>query len=496
MDKRIKGLVDELFELSASVCKTTVNGRKENADKIEETTREEAMNFLMYLSASDGSIEVKEAIFIKDYFGEQLSPEEMCNHIEENDIYSAAFERKAPSILKKIVRADNAIYEKNGDLEESKGERYICVYEALGSEFIACDREVSQCEREDLNTYITNMRSFYRANYKGPEKATKVAHRDYVAHGSRNGRNDHKGKASNNDGEESLEELLEQMNALIGLERVKGTVSQLIHFNSIRHMRDERGLAQLPITQHMVFYGNPGTGKTTVARLIAKIYHHLGILSKGHLVEVDRSGLVAGYVGHTALKVKDVVKQAKGGVLFIDEAYALTYKRSENDFGWEAVDTLIKAMEDERDDLVVIVAGYPEPMAQFINSNPGLKSRFNRYIFFDDYDGDQLFEIYQKMMKEAGYRASQDTLEDVKAFFYNKAENKKEDTAVSIGFGSSPFKKAPSLGNSTGFANARLVRNFLETAIMNQADRLYAKGGELSDEELLTLEEEDVECIA
>ena len=247
----------------------------------------------------------------------------------------------------------------------------------------------------------------------------------------------------------------------------------------------------MPMTQHMVFYGNPGTGKTTVARMIAKIYHHLGLLSKGHLVEVDRSSLVAGYVGHTALKVKDVVKQAKGGVLFIDEAYALTYKRSENDFGWEAVDTLIKAMEDERDDLVVIVAGYTEPMTYFINSNPGLKSRFNRFIDFEDYTGEQLLQIYQKMAREAGYETTEDALEYAEEFFEEKALNKGEQTT--IGFNASLQKKQPVV-EGANFSNARMVRNFLEAAVMNQADRLYDEHP-LTDEELCTIEYDDVKSI-
>lgn len=257
---------------------------------MRQLAKKEILNFLLYLSASDGSIEVAEALFIKDYLSEQISPEEMCQRIEEDNIYSSAFEQRISLTLKRLVKLDNSTYEKKGELEESDAEKYICGYEALGKEFIACDHEVSQSERDDLSTYITNMRNFYCANYKGPDEE-----------------------------EESLESLINQLNAMVGLEKVKGTVSQLIHFNTIRQIRDERGLAQMLMTQHMVFYGNPGTGKTTVARMIAKIYHHLGLLSKGHLVEVNRSGLVAGYVGHTALKVKDVVKQAKGGVLFIDE---------------------------------------------------------------------------------------------------------------------------------------------------------------------------------
>ncbi len=497
MERTIKSIVDDLFDIAAKATEYKDNGEQCAVTRMKQKANKEIVNFLLYLSASDGSIEVEEAIFIKDYFEEQISPEEMCERIEEDNLYSTSFEQKAPMVLKKLVRLDNSKYEKDGELQESLAERYICLYEALGKEFIACDHEVSQCERDDLNTYITNMRSYYRANYKGPDEATKASHMEHTVDSTRNdvNRGDTR-KQQAEDGDETLDDLLNQLNALIGLNKVKSTVNQLIHFNSIRQIREERELNQLPITHHMVFYGNPGTGKTTVARLIAKIYHKLGLLSKGHLVEVDRSGLVAGYVGHTALKVKEVVKQAKGGVLFIDEAYALTYKRSENDFGSEAVDTLIKAMEDEREDLVVIVAGYTEPMTHFINSNPGLKSRFNRFIHFEDFNGDQLLEIYQKMMREAGYKASDDALEAAEEYFEEKVLNKDSDTN-NIGFGSVLIRKMPELEKTEDFANARLVRNYLETAVMNQSDRLYGEDREnLSDEELNTIELEDVEAIA
>lgn len=474
MKEMIKGVVDELFELAAIVGKE----KNENADaeekKMRRLARKEIMNFLMYLSASDGSIEVMEAIFIKDYFIEQISPEEICQRIEEDNLYSAEFEQKIPLVLKKLVKRDNAVYEIQGDLEESKAEKYICLYELLGREFAACDHEISQSEKDDIATYIGNMRSFYTANYKGPESATKKGHKESFEKSSDTVRNQKRRKEEKPvvEDEETIDTLLEELNGLIGMSAVKNTVNQLIHFNAVKQIRNERGLDKIPMTMHMVFYGNPGTGKTTVARLIAKIYHKLGILSKGHLVEVDRSGLVAGYVGHTALKVKDVVKEAMGGVLFIDEAYALTYRRSENDFGWEAVDTLIKAMEDNREDLVIIVAGYPERMAQFIDSNPGLKSRFNRFINFKDYNGKELYEIFCKMAQDVGFNISNAALECAEEYFEEAYEERQDN-----------------------FANARLVRNYLETSIMNQADRLYGKDN-LSDTELCLIEYEDVHNIA
>ena len=493
MKERVKSIVDELMK-SAAMVPGNENDPGAHEKKMHRMARKEIQNFLLYLSASDGSIEEAEALFIEDYLGENITPDEMCQKIEDENIYSVAFEQRAPLMLKRLVKLDNMIFEKDGNLTLSQAEMYICLYEALGKEFIACDREPSQSEKDDLKTYITNMQSFYRANYKGPEEATEASRSRHAAsmHAVRNQQRNTRN--CREDREETLDDLLGELNTLVGLDKVKATVTQLIHYNQIRQIRDERGMAQLPVTQHMVFYGNPGTGKTTVARLIAKIYHHLGILSKGQLVEVDRSGLVAGYVGHTALKVKEVVKEAKGGVLFIDEAYSLTYKRSENDFGWEAVDTLIKVMEDEREDLVIIVAGYPEPMNQFINSNPGLKSRFNRFIEFEDYDGEQLLEIYQKMLQEAEYESSDDALEAAEEFFENKVLGK-DDNGLNLGFNANPIKKKPLFAGKESFANARLVRNYLETAIMNQADRLYGTSP-LPDGMLRTLEYEDVAGIA
>ena len=266
--------------------------------------------------------------------------------------------------------------------------------------------------------------------------------------------------------EETVESLLAKLDRLVGLEPVKAEVFNLVNLLKLNKLRQTRGFPTLDITRHMVFYGNPGTGKTTIARLLAKIFKALGVLRKGHLVETDRSGLVAAYVGQTALKVKRVVNQAEDGVLFIDEAYALV--RGENDFGSEAVETLIKLMEDRRETLVVIVAGYTEKMTEFIASNPGLKSRFTRFLAFHDYDAQQLCVIFETMVADAGMQLTSAA------------------RAVAI----EAFDRV-SATRSEGFGNARFARNSFERATMAQANRL-AEQTTVSDADIATLQSEDI----
>lgn len=266
---------------------------------------------------------------------------------------------------------------------------------------------------------------------------------------------------------EKIEDLKLELNELIGLTGVKQEVNNLINIATIHSLRRQNGLKTVDMSLHMVFSGNPGTGKTTIARLMARIYKSLGILSKGHLVEVDRSGLVAGYVGQTATKTAQVVEKALGGVLFIDEAYALNSK-SENDFGQEAIDTLLKAMEDHRDDLVVIVAGYDGLMDDFVHSNPGLESRFNRFLHFDDYNVDEMLAILNLQLKKGQYTLSDGAVQAVRD--YIQAANT----------------------NSIAFGNARGIRNIFERLMVTQANRLAENPENLCAEDLMTITEADV----
>ena len=265
---------------------------------------------------------------------------------------------------------------------------------------------------------------------------------------------------------ENIEDLKAELNELIGLAGVKKEVNNLINIVTIYNLRRKNGLKTVDMSLHMVFSGNPGTGKTMIARLMSRIYKSLGMLNKGHLVEVDRSGLVAGYVGQTATKTSAVIEKALGGVLFIDEAYALNSK-SENDFGQEAIDTLLKAMEDHRDDLVVIVAGYDGLMDRFIHSNPGLESRFNRYLHFDDYSADEMLAILDLQLKKGQYQLTDDAREAVKDYIV--AANT----------------------SSIAFGNARGVRNIFERLLVAQANRL-AQGADVTKDDLMTITAEDV----
>lgn len=264
---------------------------------------------------------------------------------------------------------------------------------------------------------------------------------------------------------EDMKDLLAELDGYIGLQTVKEEVHNLINMASVYQLRRQHDLPTTDMSLHLVFTGNPGTGKTMMARMMARIYRSLDILSRGQLVEVDRSGLVAGYVGQTAIKTQKVIEKAMGGVLFIDEAYALN-GRSENDFGQEAIDTILKAMEDHRDDLVVIVAGYTDLMDRFIHSNPGLESRFNRFLLFDDYTTDEMVDIFRMQCKKGCYQLTEEARPLIRDYI---AEESADDS----------------------FGNARGVRNLFEHVLAAQNNRL-ATMEKITREDLMTITADDV----
>lgn len=262
----------------------------------------------------------------------------------------------------------------------------------------------------------------------------------------------------------------EELNRLIGLTSVKSEIESLSNYVKIQALRQRQGMATTPVSLHCVFTGNPGTGKTTVARIVAAIYKELGVLKSGHLVETDRSGLVAEYVGQTAVKTNKIIDEALDGVLFIDEAYSLL--GGENDFGNEAISTLLKRMEDDRDRLVVILAGYTDEIKDFIESNPGLQSRFNRYIQFDDYNTEDLIEIFKLSLRKSQYKIKRDALAKLQSLIEDEVLNKDEHSG-----------------------NGRFVRNLFERIIQRQANRL-AKLASISNDDLSIITIDDIHTKA
>lgn len=321
-----------------------------------------------------------------------------------------------------------------------------------------CDTSGVRKSREALNPldYVTSSEPGFQEKHRLQEQTA-------------GGEKSKAGDAEKPDAEEKkpdFDELMAQLDSLVGLDDVKKDIKNLMNLVKVRRLRKENGLPIPPMSLHMVFMGNPGTGKTTVARIISGLYAAIGVLEKGQLIEVDRSGLVAGYVGQTALKTQEVIKSALGGVLFIDEAYSLA-SGGENDFGREAIETILKAMEDHRDELIVVVAGYDGPMEKFINSNPGLQSRFNKHFYFPDYNGEQLLYIFKGQCKKNGYALTEEAEAEAKAMFEELYENRGEN-----------------------FGNGRDVRNVFEDTVVRQSNRVAALDAPTKDDLMQFLPED------
>jgi len=270
------------------------------------------------------------------------------------------------------------------------------------------------------------------------------------------------------DQQKNVREIMLELNSLVGLHSVKKLIEEIYAFVEIQKRRQKEKLIAEPLVLHMIFRGNPGTGKTTVARILGKLFKEVGVLPKGHLVEAERADLVGEFIGHTAQKTREQLKKALGGILFIDEAYSLA-RGGEKDFGKEAIDALVKGMEDHRDNLVLILAGYQDEMDWFIETNPGLRSRFPIHISFPDYTVRELLAIADLMLKQRQYCLSNGAREELR-FNIEKGHKRHEHSG-----------------------NARLVRNLIEQAVRRQAVRLLRKGGELNRDDLMAITREDLE---
>ena len=461
MDIKIKQKTIAVREAAARLTKQgyKLNG---SAATIEQFTDFALMKLLIYMSLCDKSANANEAMYINDFFGKSFSGSDIERMSKGVDV-------SAEGVTDCMLRlcAAFAGAERDGVLADGSS-RLISAVNDLGLDFIACDGKADDRESEFLGRLIFRMKNFCKSymltapNLSGstpkpvqgpdmPQKPEQPAVQPKPA-----------------EPEKTLEELLDELNALVGLENVKSEIYSLSNLIKVRKLREERGFKQPKISLHLVFTGNPGTGKTTVARLLAGIYNRLGAISTDKLVEVDRSGLVSGYVGQTATKTRQVCESALGGVLFIDEAYSLTANVGQNDFGMEAVDTVLKFMEDNREDFVVICAGYTGLMEEFLASNPGLKSRFNKFIEFKDYTADELTDIFELRCRSYKLKIESEALECARTFFTERCKNKPES-----------------------FANARDARNYFERVISRQADRL-APIESPTDDQLMTITVEDV----
>ncbi|MBQ4522819.1 MAG: AAA family ATPase [Lachnospiraceae bacterium] len=510
MKSETRYLLENCLKTAKSIQLNTLDGY--GATSVYQLLRRDLFHFMVYITMSDGKADREEVRYINKYLGYEYTPETLFQGVTDQTVFSDSFLSHPPESLEYFLDVEgipgllynNTYYDatrmyyetfiKVGrELARSKGEmdlremknidRYCKMLESNINRLQKQRYSISDSTTQFLEFGINDSditpgsNRFIPINLGESKNKVNISDKKFIPLGvevndkssSKNVEKDtFTGTITTQEQIEPLEELLAQLHGLIGLNSVKVEVENMINLLKVCEMRKKSGLRTPQIAKHLIFVGNPGTGKTTVARILSKIYCSLGILSKGQLVEVDRADLVAGYMGQTAAKVKEVVDKAMGGILFIDEAYSLTNGKKEGDFGQEAIDTLNKCMEDYRDDFIVIAAGYEEEMKEFTASNPGLQSRFNRKIVFDDYDKEHLMKIFIKMSSELDYKVTDDALQYVGEHFSNWVQNKDKN-----------------------FGNARDVRNYLDEVINQQANRLVTLPV-CKEEDLTTIILEDV----
>jgi AAA+ superfamily predicted ATPase len=458
--------LQEMMALCDSICMTisrlNIGGVLALSMPLKVLLHREMLEFALYLADSDGVITQEEQDLIKDTLQLKMRADEVNAIRRTLAMQGSSYGSTRPKAMKYFILADAGKKIGNDPNKYQNAQILADTYKLFAENILAVKESAGEKETNRMTQYITMLETFlkeygvfYTSNFKLVKPKPILVEKKVV-------------DPSN---QENVDKLMEDLNALIGLERVKKDIAGIVDLIRVQKMREAKGMKTADISKHMVFYGNPGTGKTTVARLLGKIFQGLGVLKGGQLVEVDRGGLVCGYVGQTAIKTQEVIDKAMDGVLFIDEAYTLNVGKGENDFGQEAVDTLLKAMEDNRDRMIVIVAGYEEPMDEFLDSNPGLKSRFNKYIRFDDYSPEQLIKILEGMCSGKDYKLSPEARTAAIEYFDNCLKTQEEN-----------------------FANAREVRNFLEKAITNHATRVVGIKNP-TEEDLCTILAEDVKDI-